>query len=111
MSVVNVQDDNEMIQGALIRSPGICLTAEENSDQLKGLYDLTSPQMNPFLPNEVGSIAQHAGIIFFQYCNVFGLMHSSECLTENIFGVPFVCFSSLFDLFSGAIICAYRMHL
>ena len=29
-SVANDKDDNEMIQGAVHRSPGICLTAEEN---------------------------------------------------------------------------------
>ena len=29
-SVANDKDDNEMILGAVDRSPGICLTAEEN---------------------------------------------------------------------------------
>ena len=29
-SVANDKDDNEMISGAVHRSPGICLTAEEN---------------------------------------------------------------------------------
>ena len=55
-SVTNDKDDNEMILGAVHRSPGICLTAEENprkpqlGDRLtKGLCDQSSP---PFLPNE-----------------------------------------------------------
>ena len=30
MSIVNDMGDNEMIRGAVHRSPGICLTAEEN---------------------------------------------------------------------------------
>ena len=30
MSVANDKGDNEMIPGAVHRSPGICLTAEEN---------------------------------------------------------------------------------
>ena len=51
------------------RSPGICLTAEENprkpqlGDRLmKGLCDQSSPQMGPLSPNEVGRIAQHVRI-------------------------------------------------
>jgi hypothetical protein len=46
----NDKDDNEMIPGAVQRSPGICLTAEENpgkpqlGDRLtKGLCDQSSP--------------------------------------------------------------------
>ena len=48
----NDKGDNEMILGAVHRSPDICLTAEENprkpqlGDRLmKGLYDQSSPQM------------------------------------------------------------------
>ena len=59
-SVANDKDDNERILGALHRSPGICLTAEENprkpqlGDRLiKGLCDRSSP------PNEVSRIVQH----------------------------------------------------
>ena len=55
-----------MISGAVYRSPGICLTAEENpvkpqlGDRLmKRLCDHSSPQMWPFPPNEVCRIAQH----------------------------------------------------
>ena len=47
-SVVNDKDDNEMILGAVHRSLGICLTAEENSRKhqlMKGLCDQSSPQM------------------------------------------------------------------
>ena len=51
-SVANDKGDNEMILGAVHRSPGICLTAEENprkpqlGDRLmKGLYDQPLPQM------------------------------------------------------------------
>ena len=58
--------DNEMIPEAVDRSPGICLTAEENPGKpqlgdrlLKGLCDQSLPQMGPFPPNEVGRIAQH----------------------------------------------------
>ena len=51
-SVANDKGDNEMIQGAVHRSPGICLTAEENSRKpqvgdrlMKGLCDQLLPQM------------------------------------------------------------------
>ena len=51
-SVANDKGDNEMIPGAVYRSPGICLTAEENSGKrqrgdrlMKGLLDKSSPQM------------------------------------------------------------------
>ena len=33
-SVANDKDNNEMIPGAVHRSPGICLTAEENPENL-----------------------------------------------------------------------------
>ena len=51
-SVANDKGDNEMILGVVYRSPGICLTAEENPRKphlaerlMKGLYDQSSPQM------------------------------------------------------------------
>ena len=51
-SVANDKGDNEIILGAVHRSPGICLTAEETprkpqlGDRLmKGLCDQSSPQM------------------------------------------------------------------
>ena len=51
-SVANDKDDSEMILGAVHRSPGICLTAEENlrkpqlGDHLmKGLCNQSLPQM------------------------------------------------------------------
>ena len=51
-SVANDKGDNEMILGAVHRSPGICLTAEENprksqlGDRLmKGLCDQSTSQM------------------------------------------------------------------
>ena len=51
-SVANDKDDIEMILGAVYRSPGICLTAEENHRKhqlgnhlMKGLCDQSSPQM------------------------------------------------------------------
>ena len=51
-SVANDKGDNEMILGAVHRSPGICHTTEENPRKLqlgdrlmKGLCDLSSPQM------------------------------------------------------------------
>ena len=51
-SVANDKRDNEMILGAVHRSPGIFLTAEENLRKpqlgervMKGLCDQTSPQM------------------------------------------------------------------
>jgi hypothetical protein len=49
-SVVNDKGDNEMISGAMHRSPGICLTAEENPGEpelgdrlMKGLCDQSLP--------------------------------------------------------------------
>ena len=51
-SVTSVAHDNEMILGAVHRSPGICLTAEENPRKpqlgdslIKGLCVQSSPQM------------------------------------------------------------------
>ena len=51
-SVANDKSDNEIILGAVHRSPGICLAAEETprkpqlGDRLmKGLCDQSSPQM------------------------------------------------------------------
>ena len=65
-SVTNDEGINEMIRGTVHRSPGICLTAEENPGKsqlgdrlMKGLCDQSSSQMGPFPPNEVGRIAQH----------------------------------------------------
>ena len=65
-SVAKDNDDNEVIQGAVYRSPGSCLTAEESPGKLqlgyrlmKGLCDQSSFQMGSFPPNEVGRIAQH----------------------------------------------------
>ena len=64
MSVANDKGDSEMVLGAVHRSPGICLTAEENlrkpqlGDRLmKGLS--CRLKWSPFPPNEVGRIAQH----------------------------------------------------
>ena len=49
-TVANDKGDYEMIPGAVHRSPGICLTAEENSKKpqlgdrlMKGLCDQSSP--------------------------------------------------------------------
>ena len=51
-SVANDKGDNEMILGAVQRSPGICPTAEENPRKpqlgdrmMKGLRDQSSPQI------------------------------------------------------------------
>ena len=51
-SVANDKGDNQMIPGAVHRSSGICLTAEENPGKpqlgdrlMKGLCDHSSPQM------------------------------------------------------------------
>ena len=64
--VANDKVDYEMILGAVHRSPGICLTAEENPRKpqlgdcpMKGLCDQSSPQMGSFHPNEVRRIAQN----------------------------------------------------
>ena len=61
-SVTNGNSDNEIIPGTVHRSPGICLTAEENPGKpqlgdrrIKGLCH----KWGPFPPNEVGGIAQH----------------------------------------------------
>ena len=64
-SVTNDKDDNEIIPGAVHRSLGICLTAEENpekpqlGDRLKkGLCDHSSPQMVPYL--HIRSLGSHS---------------------------------------------------
>ena len=51
-SVANDKGDHEIIPGAVHRSPGICVTTEENpripqlGDRLmKGLYDQSSPRL------------------------------------------------------------------
>jgi hypothetical protein len=51
-SVVNDKHDNEMIPGVVHRSPGICLTAEENpkkpqvgNHHMKGQCNQSSPKM------------------------------------------------------------------
>ena len=51
-SLANDNGDNEMILWAVHRSPGICLTAEENPRKpqledhlMKGVCDQSSPQM------------------------------------------------------------------
>ena len=53
-SVANDKGDNEMILGAVHRSPGNCLTAEENSRKpqlgdrlMKGLCDQSLPIVHP----------------------------------------------------------------
>ena len=58
MSVVNDKDNNEMIPGAVHRSSGICLTAEEKPRKISAR---TSHRLKwgPFNPNEVRRIAQH----------------------------------------------------
>ena len=58
-SVTSVANDNEMILGVVHRSPGICLTAEENprKPQLGRQSDEGAVRpviiWGPFLPNEV----------------------------------------------------------
>ena len=62
MSVANDKGDNEMILGAVHKSPAICLTAEENprkpqlGDSLMNSHRL---KCGPYSPNEVGRIGQH----------------------------------------------------
>ena len=63
-SFANDKGDNEVILGAVHKSPG--LTAEGNPRKphlrnrlMKGLCDHSSPEMGSFHPNEVGRIAQH----------------------------------------------------
>ena len=65
-SVANDKGDNEMILGAVHRSPGIWLTAEENPRKpqlgdslMNGLRDQSSSQMGSPSPNEVGRTVQH----------------------------------------------------
>ena len=64
-SVANDKGDNEMIPGAVHRSPGICVTAEENpgisqlgDPLMKRLCDQSSPQTSSFPKNEADSTAQ-----------------------------------------------------
>ena len=54
-SVANDKGDNEMILGAVHRSPGICITAKENPRKpqlgnllMKGLCEQSSSQMGSF---------------------------------------------------------------
>ena len=63
-SVANDKGDNEMIPGAVHRSPGICFKVEENPGNpqlgnrlMKELCDQSSPQMRSLSPNEVSRIA------------------------------------------------------
>ena len=63
-SVSNDKGDNGMILGAVHRSPGICLTVEENprkpqlGDRLmKGCATSHRLKWGPFPPNEVDGIA------------------------------------------------------
>ena len=64
-SIANDKGDNEIIPGAVHRSPDICLTAEESPGNpqlgyrlMKGLCDQSSPQMGscrPFVINMIFS--------------------------------------------------------
>jgi hypothetical protein len=64
--VVNNKGDDEMILGAVHKSPGICLTAVENHRKpqlgdslMKGLCDQSLPQIGSlFSQKKVGRIAQ-----------------------------------------------------
>ena len=65
-SVANDKDDNEIIPEAFHRSPGIRLTAEENSGKLqlgdsdmKGRATGHRLKWGPFPPNEVDRVAQY----------------------------------------------------
>ena len=65
-SVTNDKGDNEMVPGAVIRSPGNCLTTERNPRKLqlgvrmmKGLFDQSCLKLGPFPPNEVGRSVQY----------------------------------------------------
>ena len=65
-NVANDKGGNEMILGVVHRSPGICLTAEENPRKpqlrnrlMKGCANSHRLKWGPFPPNEVGRIAQH----------------------------------------------------
>jgi hypothetical protein len=64
--VANDKGDNELIPGAAHRSPGICLTTEENSGKpqlgdrrLKEYTTSHCLKWDPFPPNKVGRNAQH----------------------------------------------------
>ena len=57
MSVANDKGNNEMIPGAVYRSPDNCLTAEENPGKPQ-LGDQLLPQWGPLRPNEFSRIAQ-----------------------------------------------------
>ena len=63
-SVANYKDDNEMILGAVHRSPGICLTAEENPGKPQlggGLMKALQPvfALNWVLYLQMTSIGSH----------------------------------------------------
>ena len=64
-SGANEKDGNEMNPGVVHRTPGICLTAEENPGKsqlgdrlMKGLCDSNRLKWGPFPLNKVGRIAQ-----------------------------------------------------
>ena len=56
---VNDKGDNEMIPGAVHRSPGIYLTVRKPSD--KGCATSYRLKWDPSPSNEIGRIAQHGG--------------------------------------------------
>ena len=60
-SVANIdKGDNEMILGTVYRSPGICLTAEENPRKPQLGDSLMKGAVRPVIAsNGVGRIAQH----------------------------------------------------
>ena len=66
MLVANVKGDNEIIPGAVHRSPGICFTAGENPRNpqlgdclMMRLCDQSLPQMGSLPPYKVSRIAEH----------------------------------------------------
>jgi hypothetical protein len=62
-SIANDNGENEMIVGAVHRSPGICLTAEENLSQeivwWRDCATIHRLKWDPFHPNEFVRIAHH----------------------------------------------------
>jgi hypothetical protein len=76
VSVANVKDDNEIILGAVYRSPGICLTAKPQlRDMVKGLCDQSSPPQMGFLSSKCRSIRRHTN-------KSMCLLPTCKCLCE-----------------------------
>ena len=73
-SVANDEDDNEMILGAVHRSPGICLTAEENPQKTSGRRPSDKGDVRPVIGEVILFIYRGYGMKNPNYTPVFNLL-------------------------------------